>query len=103
METRNWYLEYATTNISNRNNLCKLEDFPKIASNHKNAEIYRSMFLYDEDIVDFVAKNGTVTGFNGIQGVDKLVIDIDYIKNDNDNGNQTRNKVLDVIDDMTNH
>ena len=101
METRNWYLEYATTNISNRNNLCKLEDFPKIASNHKNAEIYRSMFLYDEDIVDFVAKNGTVTGFNGIQGVDKLVIDIDYIKNDNDNGNQTRNKVRDVIDDMT--
>ena len=59
------------------------------------------MFLYDSDIVDFVAKNGTVTGFNGVQGVDKLVIDIDYIKNDNNNGNQTKNKVLDVIDRMS--
>tara|TARA_Y100001951_G_C11284221_1_gene267510 strand:- start:188 stop:1885 length:1698 start_codon:yes stop_codon:yes gene_type:complete len=59
------------------------------------------MFLYDSDIVDFVAKNGTVTGFNGVQGVDKLVIDIDYVKNDNNNGNQTKNKVLDVIDRMS--
>ena len=55
------------------------------------------MFLYHEDIVDFVAKNGSVTGFNGLQSIDKLVIDIDYVKNDNDMGNETRNKVLDVI------
>tara|TARA_X000001388_G_scaffold52188_1_gene37894 strand:- start:18918 stop:20741 length:1824 start_codon:yes stop_codon:yes gene_type:complete len=101
METRNWYLEYAVSAISNRNHLCKLNDFPSIASKNKGSEIYRSMFLYDSDIVDFVTKNGTVTGFNGVQGVDKLVIDIDYVKNDNDNGNQTKNKVLDVIDNMT--
>ena len=100
METNNWWVEYATTSVSNRNHLCKVTDFPEIASKHQNLEIYRSMFLYHEDIVDFVAKNGSVTGFNGLQSVDKLVIDIDYVKNDNDMGNETRNKVLDVIDNM---
>ena len=100
METNNWWVEYATTSVSNRNHLCKLEEFPSIAAQHQNLEIYRSMFLYDADIVEFVAKNDTVTGFNGTQGVDKLVIDIDYIKNDNNMGNETRLKVLDVIDKM---
>jgi len=100
METNNWWVEYATTSVSNRNHLCKLEEFPSIAAQHQNLEIYRSMFLYDADIVEFVAKNDTVTGFNGLQGVDKLVIDIDYIKNDNNMGNETRLKVLDVIDKM---
>ena len=100
METNNWWVEYATTSVSNRNHLCKVTDFPEIASKHQNLEIYRSMFLYHEDIVDFVAKNGSVTGFNGLQSIDKLVIDIDYVKNDNDMGNETRNKVLDVIDNM---
>ena len=100
METNNWWVEYATTSVSNRNHLCKVTDFPEIASKHQNLEIYRSMFLYHEDIVDFVAKNGSVTGFNGLQSIDKLVIDIDYVKNDNDMGNETRNKVLDVINNM---
>ena len=101
MAASDWWLEYAVRSISNRNNLCKLDDFPKIASKNQNAEIYRSMFLYHSDIVDFVADNNTVTGFNGIQSVDKLVIDIDYIKNDNNQGNQTKAKVLDVIDKMS--
>ena len=100
METNNWWVEYATTSVSNRNHLCKANEFPAIAAQHQNLEIYRSMFLYHEDIVEFVAKNGTVTGFNGLQSVDKLVIDIDYIKNDNNMGNETRLKVLDVIDNM---
>ncbi len=101
MAASDWWLEYAVKSISNRNNLCKLEDFPKIASKNQNAEIYRSMFLYHSDIVDFVAENNTVTGFNGIQSVDKLVIDIDYIKNDNNEGNQTKAKVIDVINKMS--
>ena len=100
METNNWWVEYATTSVSNRNHLCKVTEFPEIASKHQNLEIYRSMFLYHEDIVEFVAKNGTVTGFNGLQSIDKLVIDIDYVKNDNNMGNETKNKVLDVIDNM---
>jgi archaellum biogenesis ATPase FlaH len=101
METNNWWVEYATKSISNRNHLCKANEFPAIAAEHQNLEIYRSMFLYDETIVEHVAKNNTVTGFNGLQGVDKLVIDIDYIKNDNNMGNETRLKVLDVVDTMT--
>ena len=87
MATNEWYLEYAVRNISNRNHLCKLDEFPMIASKNRHVELYRSMFLYEPTIVDYVSKNDTVTGFNGVQSMDKLVIDIDYIKNDKLNGN----------------
>ncbi len=100
MENKDWYIEYATGDVSNRNQLCKINDFSKIAKNNINKEIYRSMFLYDESIVPYLEKNETVTGFNGEQSIDKIVIDIDLIKNDNDKGNQTRKKVLDVTDAM---
>ena len=100
MENKNWYIEYATGSISNRNQLCKINEFAEIAKNNIGKEIYRSMFLYDETIVDFVSKNQTVVGFNGVQSIDKLVVDVDYIINDNELGNQTRKKVMDVVDVM---
>ena len=102
MEIKDWYIEYATGSVSNRNQLCELHEFPRIAKENANGEIYRSMFLYHESIVDFVKKNNTVTGFNGEQGVDKLVIDIDYIKNIDPSkaGAETIQVVLDVLEEM---
>tara|TARA_R110000851_G_scaffold104782_1_gene222642 strand:+ start:563 stop:2386 length:1824 start_codon:yes stop_codon:yes gene_type:complete len=100
MEIKDWYVEYATGSVSNRNQVCKISDFSKIAKTAAGSEIYRSMFLYDETIVNHLKENKTVMQFKGEQNVDKLVIDIDYIKNDNDKGNQTRKKVIDVIDKM---
>tara|TARA_R100000808_G_scaffold81_2_gene576 strand:+ start:1429 stop:3249 length:1821 start_codon:yes stop_codon:yes gene_type:complete len=100
MEKQDWYLEYATGNVSNRNHLCRLENFPEIAQKHAGGEVYRSMFLYSPDIVAYVAENDTVTGFNGIQAVDKIVIDIDYVK-DRTNGDElTIKAVLDLLDAM---
>ena len=90
METKDWYLEYATGSISNRNQVCKVNEFPSIVKDNIGKEIYRSMFLYDKTIVEFLNKNQTVVGFNGLQSIDKIVIDIDYIINDNNLGNQTR-------------
>ena len=102
METKNWYVEYATGSVSNRNHLCELDKFSSIAQENQGGEVYRSMFLYHESIVDFVKKNNTVTGFNGEQGVDKLVIDIDYVKDGTqDNGGlKTINNVVKMIDEM---
>jgi len=100
MATNEWYLEYAVRNISNRNHLCRLDEFPMIASKNTHVELYRSMFLYESTIVDYVSKNDTVTGFNGVQSMDKLVIDIDYIKNDKLNGNETKNKTIDVVEKL---
>ena len=102
MEIKNWYIEYATGSVSNRNHLCELDKFSSIAQENQGGEVYRSMFLYHESIVDFVKKNNTVTGFNGEQGVDKLVIDIDYVKDGTqDNGGlKTIDNVVKMIDEM---
>ena len=100
MEKQDWYLEYATGNVSNKNHLCRLEDFPEIAQKHAGGEVYRSMFLYSSDIVAYVAENDTVTGFNGIQAVDKIVIDIDYVKDQTNGDELTIKAVLDLLDTM---
>jgi hypothetical protein len=91
-----WYLEYATGSVSNRNQLCKLDEFPEIAKQNTGKEVYRSMFLYAPEIVPFVEEHNTVTGFNGKQAVDKIVIDIDYIKHENEGEILTRKAVENV-------
>ena len=95
-----WFLEYAIGSVSNRNNLCELKQFPEVAKVNQGGEVYRSMFLYSPDIVDHVKEHGTVTGYNGIQGIDKIVIDIDYVKEDSGD-EKTVAKVIDVIDKMS--
>ena len=77
MDSNNWYLEYAIGSISNRMHLCKLEEFNEILAYNIGGEIYRSMFLYSEDIVDHIVRNDSVSGFDGIQGIDKIVMDVD--------------------------
>jgi len=102
MEKQDWYLEYATGSVSNRNQLCRLEDFSEVAKLNAGGEIYRSMFLYSPDIVAFVAENNTVTGFNGIQAVDKIVVDIDYVKDKTNGDELTVTAVFDICDAMHN-
>ena len=102
MEKQDWYLEYATGSVSNRNQLCRLEDFSEVAKLNAGGEIYRSMFLYSPDIVAFVAENNTVTGFNGIQAVDKIVVDIDYVKDKTNGDELTVTAVFDICDAMQN-
>ena len=60
MEIKDWYVEYATGSVSNRNQVCKISDFSKIAKTAAGSEIYRSMFLYDETIVNHLKENKTV-------------------------------------------
>ena len=100
MQNKEWYLEYATGSVSNRNQLCKVEEFPDIARKNAGKEIYRSMFLYAPDIVPFVAENETVTGFNGVQAIDKIVIDVDYVKDREDGGEATKKAVYKLQDKM---
>jgi len=103
MDNTEWYVEYAVGSVANRNMFCKINDFAEIARNAIGQEIYRSMFLYANDIEDYVKANGSVTGYNGIQYIDKIVIDIDYIKEGTkDNGGlKTINNVVNIIDEMT--
>lgn len=75
-----YYVEYALGSVSNRNQVIEVQEFNTLVGMNTGKEIYRSMFLYHEDIVPYLETNKTVIGFDGLQAVDKLVIDIDYHK-----------------------
>ena len=40
------------------------------------------MFLYSEEILDYVKEHGSVKGFDGVQALDKITFDIDVSSND---------------------
>lgn len=94
-----WYIEYAIGNVSNRNQVMDVNAFSQAVSDNSGKEMYRSMYLYDETIVPYLKENNTVVGFNGIQSVDKLVIDIDHAKSPDKEtaGTMTIDNVKDVI------
>ena len=77
MENRDWLVEYAVGSVANRTHFCTLKEFGSVISKNLGKEIYRSMFLYDKDIIDHVKKTHSVSNYKGVQGVDKLVLDID--------------------------
>jgi|TARA_R100000149_G_C5880423_1_gene145446 replicative DNA helicase len=97
-----WYVEYAIANVFNRNQVVNIESFSDIVKKNIGKEIYRSMYLYSEDIVEYLKENKTVVGFDGVQSVDKLVIDIDYAKSPDRDiaGQQTIDDVFKVISIM---
>jgi len=69
------YRSNVTTNTTSRNQIVPIEDLV----NHivPESDCYRSLFLYNEEIVDHVAKVGSVSGFRGKVQIDKLVFDMD--------------------------
>ncbi len=52
--------------------------------------LYRSVYLYDEEAVEYVNKNGSLRNYFGIRYIDKIPIDIDK-------GDNTDEKTLDIL------
>ena len=96
MGTKNYYVEYAIGSVSNRFNLCKLNEFYNVIANNPNQEIYRSMFLYDKDIHDHLKETKSIGNYSGIQAVDKLYLDIDLAGEKR--GDETIKTVQEVIE-----
>tara|TARA_R110000751_G_scaffold51472_2_gene112897 strand:- start:1440 stop:3281 length:1842 start_codon:yes stop_codon:yes gene_type:complete len=93
---KDWYLEYAIGSVANRMSICKVSDFPSIIQDNIGREIYRSMFMYDESVLDFVSKEETISGFQGDRWIDKIVLDIDM--KGKSKGDETVQNVLKLID-----
>ena len=72
-----WYVEYAIGSVANRNHIVEKEQFPEIVKVNLGEEVYRSMFLYDEGILDHVKENKTVSNYQGVQSIDRILFDID--------------------------
>ena len=52
--------------------------------------LYRSVYLYDEEALDYVRKNGTLKNYFGVRYIDKIPIDIDK-------GDNSDERTLDIL------
>lgn len=73
------YIELALGRPSNRGIIIPLEDFAGAVKNarSKGMELYRSYYLYDEEVLEHMKIRKTVKGYKGKYYVDKLIFDID--------------------------
>ena len=95
---KEWYLEYAVGSVANRMNICKASEFTSIIQKNIGKEIYRSMFMYDESVIQYVNTEETISGFKGDKWIDKIVLDIDM--KGKSKGDETIKNVLKLIDKL---
>ena len=81
------YLEIAIGTPANRGVLIPKRE---LASYLDGQPLYRSVYLYDESAVEYVAEKGSLKNFFGVRYIDKIPIDVD--KKDNSN-----EKTLDIL------
>jgi len=78
MESKETIIEVVQGKINKRNQLTTLDIYSELQN--KNAfkeEMYRSYYSFDKTYYDFVQKNKTVKGFDGLVYIDTITIDID--------------------------
>jgi len=64
-------------NISDRNHIIPVTEIPRFIKNNSQHSLYRSVWLYDDDILKHRMLRKTVSGFKGAYYIDKLIFDID--------------------------
>jgi hypothetical protein len=78
MENKQTIVEIVKGDIKNRNKVTTLEQYRELEeSNAFKNEMYRSYYSFDKTFTDYVIKNKSVKGFDGLVYVDKIIIDID--------------------------
>tara|TARA_R100000458_G_C8277825_1_gene253544 strand:+ start:2754 stop:4544 length:1791 start_codon:yes stop_codon:yes gene_type:complete len=89
------FVEMAIGSPSRRGTLVPYDDMWDIVyETGGNQAIYRSVYIYDEEGLDFVHKNRTVKSFLGTRYIDEIPIDID--KGDNTD-EYTHNMAKDIL------
>ena len=81
------YVEIAKNSPVNRGVLIPIERLIKHVSKEP---LYRSVYLYDDDALEYVSQNGTLKNYFCIRYIDKIPIDIDKKGN-------TDEKTLDIL------
>lgn len=85
------YAEYAIGGIAKRNNIENIKDF-KLGNS--KTDCYRSIFLFDKDIKNFVETSGSVSKYEGPHVADEVVFDFD---------GQDLNQVKKEVTEFCNH
>jgi|TARA_Y100000310_G_scaffold228786_1_gene231096 sugar-specific transcriptional regulator TrmB len=92
------YLEVAIESPRKRGLLVALDSLPHIlVTEGKKKAVYRSTYLYYDDAIDYQKANGTLRDFQGMRGLDQIIIDID--KKDNSD-KYTQEKAQSIIFDL---
>ena len=81
------YLEIAKGKPGNRGKIIPSNSLIKYIDDQP---LYRSVYLYDDNVLDYVKKRGTLKNYFGVRYIDKVPVDID--KEDN-----TDEKTLDIL------
>lgn len=72
------YCELAIGNVATRGIIKKMSELPAMLSRQSpNSEVYRSLYLYDEEILEHMRIRKSVRGYRGKYYLDRLVVDID--------------------------
>jgi len=71
------YLEYANITPHNRNRVIESDKFPLLVKQAGAVPMYRSVFLYDESLIEHMKKTKSIKNFEGIRYIEEIPIDID--------------------------
>ena len=71
------YIEFSKLDSDKRDIIIKEEELSKYISPLEAC--YRSLFYFDVDFAEHTKKNGTIKGYNGKAGIDRLVFDFDHL------------------------
>lgn len=73
------YVEVVAGDFKNRGLIHKISDLPKIVEGclEDKLPVFRSYYCFDEEIVDYVAKTGSIKNFKGLYYLDRILFDVD--------------------------
>jgi len=73
------FVEYVENNISNRNNIIthSLYSLTEKSTSFSQKEAYRSYYMFDQSLYDYVQRYSSVKNYEGLVYVDRLTLDID--------------------------
>ena len=69
------YIEIVNT-LTLRGEIVPLENLDRIAQ-ETTSELYRSIYNYGEEIKEYIQRNNSIAGFDGIVNIDTVFVDID--------------------------
>ena len=79
------FYEYAEHRVNNRNRLIRSDDVFRAAVEKGNTSpLFRSVFWYTEDVVDYLKQNKSIASYRGVRGITSIPIDIDKKSNSDD-------------------
>lgn len=97
------FVEMAIGSPSRRGTLVPYDEMWDIVYEQGDKQaIYRSVYVYDEEAVDYLRKNGTLKAFLGTRHVDEVPIDIDKGQNTDEYTHEQAKEILRYIEEEHN-